>query len=63
MHSYFSNQHNRPMLAGYQIFVAEVASTVNELLLSDYLLKTADDDAYRRYILSNLMEQLSLIHI
>ncbi len=57
MHSYFSNQHNRPMLAGYQIFVAEVASTVNELLLSDYLLKTADDDAYRRYILSNLMEQ------
>lgn len=45
------------MLAGYQIFVAEVASTVNELLLSEHLLQTSDDDAYRRYILSNLMEQ------
>ena len=57
LHSYFSHRHQRPMLAGYQIFVAEVASTVNELLLSEHLLQTSDDDAYRRYILSNLMEQ------
>lgn len=57
MHSYFSHQHNRPMLAGYSIFVAEVASTVNEILLNRYLLQTSQDKAYRRYILSNLMEQ------
>ena len=57
MHSYYSNRHNRPMLANYQIFVAEVASTVNEILLNRYLLDTSTDKAYRRYILSNLMEQ------
>ncbi len=57
MHSYYSNHHNRPMLAGYQIFVAEVASTVNEILLNTYLLKTNNDPSYRRYILSNLMEE------
>lgn len=57
LHSYYSNRNNRPMLAGYQIFVAEVASTVNELLLSHHLLQTSESPAYRRYILSNLMEQ------
>lgn len=57
MHSYYSNRHNRPMLANYQIFVAEVASTVNEILLNRYLLDTSTDKAYRRFILSNLMEQ------
>lgn len=57
LHSYYSKHNNRAMLAGYQIFVAEVASTVNEILLNTYLLKTSDDPRYRRYILSNLMEE------
>lgn len=58
MHSYFSWQNNRAMNSGYRIFVAEVASTVNEILLNDYLLKTSDDKQYKAYILSNLLTQL-----
>ena len=57
LHSYYSKKNNRAMLANYQIFVAEVASTVNEILLNKYLLKTSKDPQYRRYILSNLMEE------
>lgn len=58
MHSYFSRRKNRAMLSGYKIFVAEVASTVNEILLNNYLLKTSDDPLYKAYILSNLLTQL-----
>lgn len=58
MHSYYANKHNRAMLADYRIFVAEVASTVNELLLNDYLLKHSDSDAYKAYLLSNLLNQM-----
>lgn len=57
MHSYYSKKNNRPLLADYKIFIAEVASTVNEILLNRYLLQTSEDPAYRRYILSSLMEQ------
>lgn len=57
MHSYYSKKNNRPLLADYKIFVAEVASTVNEILLNRYLLQTSENPAYRRYILSSLMEQ------
>lgn len=58
MHSWYSHQHNRPLLSGYRIFVAEVASTVNELLLNEYLLQHAKDDTYRAYLLDNLLTQL-----
>lgn len=58
MHSYFSRRANRPMLCDYKIFVAEVASTVNEILLNEYLLKTSDDPQYKAYLLSNLLDQL-----
>lgn len=59
MHSYFSNTSNRPMLAGYKIFVAEVASTVNEVLLNTYLLQNSEDKKMKAYILANLLEQLA----
>lgn len=58
MHSYYSHQNNRALNAGYRIFVAEVASTVNEILLNTYLLKTSTDKKYRAYILSNLLTQM-----
>lgn len=58
MHSYYSRSHNRPMLSHYTIFVAEVASTVNELLLNHYLLNNSKDDTYRSYLLANLLNQL-----
>ncbi len=55
MHSYYSNTHQPYPLADYPIFVAEVASTFNEALLIDYMLKTIRDDNVR---LSLLMEYL-----
>lgn len=58
MHSYFSWKNNRAMNSGYRIFVAEVASTVNEILLNAHLLKTSNDKKYKAYILSNLLTQL-----
>ncbi len=58
MHSYYSRTKNRAMLSDYRIFVAEVASTVNELLLNDYLLKHSMDKDYKAYLLSNLLNQL-----
>lgn len=59
MHSTYSKENNRCMLSGYRIFVAEVASTVNEILLNRYLLSTSDNDDYKAYILYNLLEQLA----
>ena len=51
MHSYYSRNYSE-----YRIFVAEVASTVNELLLSHYLLEHSSDVEEKKYILNNLME-------
>lgn len=58
MHSYYSRKHNRPMLANYRIFVAEVASTVNEVLLNEYLLSSVEDEGYKAYLRYNFLEQL-----
>lgn len=56
MHSYFSRKYNSPHNSHYTIFVAEVASTVNELLLAHKKLKEADSDDKRLSILNGLME-------
>ena len=53
MHSYYSNMTQPISKAEYEIFVAEVASTVNETLLVKHLLKDATGD-YRKYLLSYL---------
>lgn len=58
IHSYFSNSNQPYAKADYKIFVAEVASTVNEVLLLKYLLKEADDKALKKYLLSYLMEMI-----
>ena len=42
MHTYLSNSHQPIQTAGYVIFVAEVASITNEMLLLDYLLKNCE---------------------
>jgi len=55
MHSYLSNKAQPYPTADYSIFVAEVASTLNEALLNDKMLKTIQDDDLR---LSLLMEYL-----
>ena len=58
MHSYYSHKANRPMLASYRIFVAEVASTVNEVLLNEYLISTVEDKEYKAFLRYNFLEQL-----
>jgi oligoendopeptidase F len=57
MHSYFTRK-NQPFAYGnYTIFVAEVASTFNEALLTDYLLKNTNDPKLRMYLLNHYLEQ------
>lgn len=56
MHSYYSNQNNSYLYSGYKIFVAEVASTVNEMLLNYYMLEHASDNKEKRAILSDMMD-------
>ena len=55
MHSYFTRHNNNYVNGDYAIFVAEVASTVNELLLAKYLLKNSNDKKEKLFILDNLM--------
>ena len=55
MHSYLSRKNQPYPTANYTIFVAEVASTFNEVLLFDYMIKTIKDDDVK---LSLLMEKL-----
>ncbi|MDR3264359.1 MAG: oligoendopeptidase F [Clostridiales bacterium] len=55
LHSYYSNKNQPYSKAGYEIFVAEVASTVNEVLLLEYLLKKAKGDE-RKYLLSYYLD-------
>ena len=55
MHSYFTRHNNPYQYGDYAIFVAEVASTVNEILLAKYLLKTSKDKREKLFILDNLM--------
>lgn len=52
VHSYYSRKYQPFVYSGYSIFVAEVASTVNEALLNDHLLKTTKDEQKRIYLLN-----------
>ena len=58
MHSYFSEKNQPQEKASYKIFVAEVASTVNEVLLLKYLMKTTTDEKLKKYLLSYYMDML-----
>ncbi len=58
MQSYYSNQTQPYPLAGYPIFVAEVASTFNESLLIDYMLGQIKDDDTRLSLLGNYLENI-----
>ena len=55
MHSYYARKNNKYEYGDYTIFVAEVASTVNEILLSKYLLKNSTEKKEKLFILDNLM--------
>lgn len=57
MHSYLTRENQPYVYGNYSIFVAEVASTTNEALLNEYLLKTIEDEGKRKYILNHYLEQ------
>jgi oligoendopeptidase F len=57
LHSYFSDEAQDYRDAQYTIFLAEVASTLNEALLMDYLLKKTDDPKEKMYLLTYYADQ------
>ena len=57
LHSHYSDTTQPYVYAAYKIFVAEVASTVNEALLMDYMLKNANDPQEKAYLINYFMEQ------
>ncbi len=56
MHSYYTQKNQPYIYSSYSIFVAEVASTVNEALLTRYLLENAEDEELRKHALSHYLE-------
>ncbi|MDR3292620.1 MAG: oligoendopeptidase F [Clostridiales bacterium] len=55
LHSHYSNKNQPYIKAGYEIFVAEVASTVNEVLLLEHLIKNAEG-GLKKYLLSYYLD-------
>jgi oligoendopeptidase F len=57
LHSYFTQSHQPYIYSQYTIFVAEVASTCNEALLNEFLLRQTDDKDLRMYLLNDYLEK------
>jgi oligoendopeptidase F len=57
LHSYYSDENQPYIYAQYKIFVAEVASTLNEALMMQYMLKNTTDKTKKMYLLNYYMEQ------
>ena len=57
LHSYLSNSRQNPVDSHYVIFVAEVASTLNEALLMEYLLGKTTDKKERAYLINHFLDQ------
>lgn len=58
MHTYYSNKEQNVIDADYTLLVAEVASTVNEILLSDYQIKNETDKSKKAELLYELLEMI-----
>lgn len=58
MHSHFSKNSQPRTKSDYTIFVAEVASTVNEILLVKHLIKNSKDDKVKKYFLSYYLDTI-----
>ncbi|MDV2685071.1 oligoendopeptidase F [Alkalihalophilus lindianensis] len=56
LHSYYTRKHQPFVYGDYTIFVAEVASTLNESLLNDYLVKTTTEKKQKLYLLNHFLE-------
>lgn len=57
MHTYYSDENQDFLYAAYPIFLAEIASTVNEVLLSEYLLKNATDKDEKIYYIIEFLDK------
>ncbi len=57
LHSWYSDQNQPYIYAGYRIFVAEVASTCNEALLIRHLIGKAEDPGRKAYLINYFLEQ------
>ena len=57
MHSELASETQPYVYSGYEIFTAEVASTVNEALLTNHLLETVTDETLRRHVLDEYLER------
>ncbi|WP_436911371.1 oligoendopeptidase F [Halosimplex marinum] len=57
LHSEYTSEHQPYVYSSYEIFVAEVASTVNETLLTHHLLDVVDDERLRRHVLNQYLER------
>jgi len=57
LHSQYTSEKQPYVYSDYEIFVAEVASTVNEALLVNHLLDTVEDDHFRKHILNEYLER------
>lgn len=57
IHSWYSNENQSYTYAGYRIFVAEVASTCNEILLLNYMINEAKDRKEKFYLVNQLAER------
>jgi oligoendopeptidase F len=57
MHTELASEHQPYVYSGYEIFTAEVASTVNEALLTNHLLETVEDEQLRRHVLDEYLER------
>lgn len=57
LHSELASETQPYVYSGYEIFVAEVASTVNEALLTHHLLETVEDENFRRHVLNEYLER------
>ena len=56
MHTYLTHENQPPQYDDYSLFIAEVASTVNENLLSEYLLSVTEDKTARLFLINNYLE-------
>ena len=56
MHSYYTWNNQPYPYASYTIFLAEIASTLNEALLTNYLLQTTEDKQVRTYVLNHYLD-------
>ncbi len=58
MHSELTKDEQPYVYSSYEIFVAEVASTVNEALLTSHLLESVDDPEFRKHVLNEFLERV-----